>query len=103
MTDPTLPDACAQAAVDKATGGGVLAYGMDPYKVTRSALAAALSVRDDQGVPELLKPWLEAVGWWNEDRGLHPLQVRPEHGVHEYECYVTDLAVFRLRGATENE
>lgn len=36
----------------------------------------------------------EQKGWWNERRGVHPIQMTAADPVHEFECYTTDKGVY---------
>lgn len=42
----------------------------------RLAFAAALAVTDSEGVPVLLRPWLEQVGWMQDRLDLHAHGIR---------------------------
>jgi len=112
MTDPAVPDACVQAAAEAwrynllAPQGKYLVEATCEQRMA-SALAAALSVRDDQGVPVLLKPWLEQLGWeWPAEEfatyreysdGTRPAAMtKPYWGPGSKQG--VDVAVFRLRG-----
>ena len=40
---------------------------------------------------------IEQAGWWNEQRGVHNMQSAQRPATHKYECYVSDVPVYRVR------